>query len=211
MATVTREKAVRPLTFARARDALIVRKAPGAPLSVVLTNLTADDPAARPATRNEGIEASTGEALPANTSKVKLIVPLACSKWHEQKFLSGRATLRSSMIIRRGDRWFLQSQFEMADVPAVEPEGVLGLDRGLANTLVGAVVDLHGGVRALPVVSGAAIGDEINDVPMIRNAGLGIAMGNAIPAVKDIAARTTLRNDEDGVAHAVDKILEGEW
>ena len=63
----------------------------------------------------------------------------------------------------------------------------------------------------VPAARVAAIGDEINDVPMIRNAGLGIAMGNAIPAVRAIAARTTLRNDEDGVAHAVDKILEGEW
>jgi hydroxymethylpyrimidine pyrophosphatase-like HAD family hydrolase len=57
----------------------------------------------------------------------------------------------------------------------------------------------------------AAIGDEINDVEMIRGAGLGIAMGNAIPAVRDVASRTTLSNREDGVAHAVDHILSGRW
>ncbi len=56
-----------------------------------------------------------------------------------------------------------------------------------------------------------AIGDEINDVRMIREAGLGVAMGNAIPAVRDAAGRHTLRNDDDGVAHAVDHILSGAW
>ena len=57
----------------------------------------------------------------------------------------------------------------------------------------------------------AAVGDEINDVSMIKGAGLGIAMGNAVPSVRDAADRHTLRNDEDGVAHAVDHILSGAW
>lgn len=56
-----------------------------------------------------------------------------------------------------------------------------------------------------------AIGDEINDMSMISNAGLGIAMGNAIPAIKAAAKRTTLANHEDGVAHALDRVLGGEW
>lgn len=56
-----------------------------------------------------------------------------------------------------------------------------------------------------------AIGDEINDVSMIQGAGLGIAMGNAIPAVKSIAKHTTRRNDEAGVAHAIDQVLSGAW
>ncbi len=57
----------------------------------------------------------------------------------------------------------------------------------------------------------AAIGDEVNDIDLIKNAGLGIAMGNAIPAVRDAATRHTKRNNEDGVAHAVDRVLAGEW
>lgn len=57
----------------------------------------------------------------------------------------------------------------------------------------------------------AAIGDEINDVPMIAGAGLGIAMGNAVPSVRDAAKRHTGRNDEDGVAAAIERILSGEW
>ena len=57
----------------------------------------------------------------------------------------------------------------------------------------------------------AAIGDEINDESMIRGAGLGVAMGNAVPIVREHAARTTLPNTQDGVAHAIDQILSGAW
>jgi 5-amino-6-(5-phospho-D-ribitylamino)uracil phosphatase len=57
----------------------------------------------------------------------------------------------------------------------------------------------------------AAIGDEINDESMIRGAGLGIAMANAVPTVLGAAGRTTLSNAQDGVAHAIDQILSGAW
>lgn len=57
----------------------------------------------------------------------------------------------------------------------------------------------------------AAIGDEVNDVAMIRSAACGIAMGNAAPAVKEVAKHQTRSNNEDGVAHAIGRILGGEW
>ena len=57
----------------------------------------------------------------------------------------------------------------------------------------------------------AAIGDEINDVSMIQGAGLGIAMGNAVQAVLDVADVVTTRNDEHGVAHAIERVLSREW
>jgi Cof subfamily protein (haloacid dehalogenase superfamily) len=51
------------------------------------------------------------------------------------------------------------------------------------------------------------IGDEVNDLEMITHAGLGVAMGNAIPAVKAVADYTTRSNEEDGVAHVVERFL----
>lgn len=57
----------------------------------------------------------------------------------------------------------------------------------------------------------AAIGDEINDVSMIEGAGLGVAMGNAIDRVKACAGRVTERNDDDGAARAIERIMRGEW
>lgn len=57
----------------------------------------------------------------------------------------------------------------------------------------------------------AAIGDQINDESMITGAGLGIAMGNAIPRIRELAKRHTRTNNEDGVAHAVRAMLDGAW
>ncbi len=50
-----------------------------------------------------------------------------------------------------------------------------------------------------------AIGDNINDIQMIKNAGLGVAMANATPVVRDIADEVAPSNDEDGVAYIVKK------
>lgn len=55
----------------------------------------------------------------------------------------------------------------------------------------------------------AAIGDDVNDLDMLREAGLGVAVGNARPAVKDVARRIVARNDECGVAELIDMILDG--
>jgi Cof subfamily protein (haloacid dehalogenase superfamily) len=50
-----------------------------------------------------------------------------------------------------------------------------------------------------------AIGDNHNDIGMLRFAGLGIAMGNAHDEVKAEANYVTLRNSEDGVAAAIEE------
>ncbi len=52
------------------------------------------------------------------------------------------------------------------------------------------------------------IGDNANDLKMIKNAGLGIAMGESAPYVKQSADMITLTNEEDGVAYALKKVLE---
>ncbi|MBK5239596.1 sugar-phosphatase [Clostridium sp.] len=55
------------------------------------------------------------------------------------------------------------------------------------------------------------IGDAGNDIHMIKYAGLGVAMGNAFPEVKKIANFITKTNEEDGVAHVINKfVLKGE-
>src|SRR5688572_3052903 len=57
----------------------------------------------------------------------------------------------------------------------------------------------------------AAIGDGLNDVELIEHAGLGVAMANAIPAVLVLADQVTADHDDDGVALAIARILNGEW
>lgn len=52
-----------------------------------------------------------------------------------------------------------------------------------------------------------AVGDDVNDVPMIRHAGLGVAMGHAAAAVRDAADLVTGDHEQDGVAMLVDNVL----
>jgi hydroxymethylpyrimidine pyrophosphatase-like HAD family hydrolase len=54
-----------------------------------------------------------------------------------------------------------------------------------------------------------SIGDNLNDTGMIREAGFGVAMGNALPEVKEAAGFITASCDEDGVALAIEKALAG--
>ena len=53
-----------------------------------------------------------------------------------------------------------------------------------------------------------AIGDDKNDLSMIKNVGLGVAMGNAEEIVKENAKEVTKTNNENGVAEIINsKIL----
>ncbi len=52
-----------------------------------------------------------------------------------------------------------------------------------------------------------AVGDDLNDVTMVSNAGLGVAMGNAHPEVLKCAARIIGRNSDDGLAIFLEELL----
>ncbi|MCM3783627.1 Cof-type HAD-IIB family hydrolase [Neobacillus mesonae] len=54
-----------------------------------------------------------------------------------------------------------------------------------------------------------AIGDSNNDVSMLSIAGHSVAMGNAHPAIQDLAKEVTLTNVEHGVAYAIERKLAG--
>ena len=48
-------------------------------------------------------------------------------------------------------------------------------------------------------------GDNMNDKTMIENAGLGIAMGESNPRIKEIADYVTDDNNNEGVKKALEK------
>jgi Cof subfamily protein (haloacid dehalogenase superfamily) len=52
-----------------------------------------------------------------------------------------------------------------------------------------------------------AIGDQVNDLQLIERVGLGVAMGNAIPAVRQRAKVVVGTNAEDGVAEALHRFV----
>ena len=59
----------------------------------------------------------------------------------------------------------------------------------------------------IPMTKVAAFGDGTNDLTMIRAAGMGVAMGDAVEKVKAAADRVTAGNDEDGVGIAVEALV----
>lgn len=59
----------------------------------------------------------------------------------------------------------------------------------------------------IPMEETIAIGDAMNDHEMVEAAGLGVAMANAVPALKAIADYVTLSNNDDGIKHVLDKFI----
>lgn len=81
------------------------------------------------------------------------------------------------------------------------------LDVTPAGTDKGVVVEAL--ARRLGIVTAAiaTLGDMENDVAMFRKSGFSIAMGNASAEAKRHADATTLSNDEDGFAAAVERLI----
>ena len=86
--------------------------------------------------------------------------------------------------------------------------------RGFMCELVPAGVTKWSAVRRLASQWGiadseiCAVGDDVNDIPMIRSAGLGVAMGNAVPEVKAAADRIAPTHDNDGLVEVVAWLFE---
>ena len=59
----------------------------------------------------------------------------------------------------------------------------------------------------IPVAESFAFGDGVNDIEMMQTVGYGIAMGNAQPQVKEIAAATVPSVDDDGVAWGIEHLI----
>ena len=75
-----------------------------------------------------------------------------------------------------------------------------GIDKG---TGLARLAELLGVDEAAAI----SVGDAENDLAMLRSAGLGVAMGNAIPAAVEAADVQVSDNDHDGVAEAIERYL----
>lgn len=63
------------------------------------------------------------------------------------------------------------------------------------------------GLIGIDLAQAIAVGDAKNDLPMLRAAGLGVAMGNALPAAVEAADVQVADNDHGGVAEAIRRYL----
>ncbi|GAV21539.1 Cof-type HAD-IIB family hydrolase [Carboxydothermus pertinax] len=59
----------------------------------------------------------------------------------------------------------------------------------------------------IPLKATVAVGDSYNDLEMLEVAGLGVAMGNALPVVKKRADFIIPGNDEDGIAYLINEVI----
>ena len=98
-----------------------------------------------------------------------------------------KAALGKNFSVYRSDPFFLE----------ILPKGI---DKAQSLERLLAVI----GVKREEMI---ACGDGYNDLTMIQYAGLGVAMGNGVLPVRKAADYITLTNEEDGVAHVVEKFM----
>ena len=100
------------------------------------------------------------------------------------------ATITDHFYCVRSERFF----YELLNKQATKGNAVMALAHRL-------------GITPAEVMT---LGDENNDLTMIAQAGLGVAMGNANSQVKAVAQAITADNNHDGVAQAIEKyVLHG--
>ena len=75
-----------------------------------------------------------------------------------------------------------------------------GVNKGVCLHRLGRLFDVSAGQIM-------AVGDSPNDLDMLKEAGLSIAMDNASPAVKAVVDYVTKSNDDDGVAAAIERFV----
>jgi Cof subfamily protein (haloacid dehalogenase superfamily) len=64
------------------------------------------------------------------------------------------------------------------------------------------------GSKKITLENVVALGDDLPDYDMLAACGISVAMGNAAPEIKALCKYQTAKNDEDGVALVLEKILE---
>ena len=129
--------------------------------------------------------------------------------WYEAPSLAEILTQAPTFIRFLGAESVRRMQREFGDLPLsfryetwrdfVEC-AVLNRDASKKNALARLCADF-----GIPAERVLAVGDSRNDVPMLRWAGIGVAMGNALPEVRESVRYVTATNDRDGVALAIER------
>ena len=100
----------------------------------------------------------------------------------------------------------------LREIPGVTVTTSFALNNEIGGATTSKADGLSHLMERLGVTAGElmACGDSPNDGAMIRMAEIGVAMGNADDAVKEMADYVTGTNAEDGVAAAIEKFVLGE-
>lgn len=131
------------------------------------------------------------------------------SIWQKERIIKGTLTVRSDEeraiardIQKNFDGKLLFSWTNAPPYPDVDFINIIdpGVSKGKAMLKLCSFLN----IKPSEVV---AIGDGSNDISLLSNAGLAVAMGNAKQGLKDIAHHVTLDIEQSGVAVAIEKFL----
>ena len=125
--------------------------------------------------------------------------------WERESIIRVSLTVREPGDKERADLFTTRFKNDLVISPAHSPEFpevtflnllLPGLSKGKAIEALAS----HLGITTDEVV---AVGDWLNDLPMLETAGLAVAMGNAHEDVKAVADYVTLTAAEHGLAYAI--------
>ena len=142
----------------------------------------------------------------------------AMTKVYGIPFGGGREKMRNAVKHEQPFKFFVTRQpdgvFEKLVTELKKIKGIYVTSAGKNSIeIMKDGVNKCSGVEELAAMHGISmenvmtLGDYDNDMPMIRAAGLGVAMGNALEEVKACADYVTDTNDNDGVAKAIEKFV----
>lgn len=124
-----------------------------------------------------------------------------------KKFEEENRGLDKVQALFRNQEDKLRAWEQISTVAGVEVTGALennievnaaGVNKGIALVRLGELF----GIEREEIM---AFGDGANDKKMLEKVGIGVAMSNAVPEVKEIADYMTVSNDEEGVAKFIEE------
>lgn len=75
-----------------------------------------------------------------------------------------------------------------------------GIDKGIALQKLASILNIN-------IEDTIAIGDSFNDLPMLKNAGMSIAVENAKDEIKNMCKFITKSNNDSGMAHMINTLI----
>jgi hypothetical protein len=155
----------------------------------------------------DGLTGSIQRWLEKNLQYIDFVVPLEDSLVRDpvQAMFCGPITRMHQALGRlaesglEGEITVLRTEYEARDLSIVDV-----LNQGCSK---GHALERWARYRGVPREQVMAIGDNFNDIEMLAFAGRPFIMGNASPELRRDGWTVTLRNDQNGVAAAIDQVL----
>ncbi len=129
--------------------------------------------------------------------------------WERERIIKAEMVVHNQEERRKTelfqDRFRPSLRFSIARSPAYpEIDFINVIDPGVSK---GEALKALASFLGVPISRVIAIGDGLNDIPLLEAAGLAVAMGNAFPEVKKVADCITLDVDHGGLAAAIERLV----